>query len=199
VDLKKRRRGAELEAALLEAAWDELVERGYADFTLDGVADRARTSRPVLARRWPSRSDLVLAAIRHEWERAPRMQPDTGSLREDVLATLRFGNENRLAFAAVVGIQLAGYFAETGQTFADLRQMMIGDGTHSAGVAVQRAVDRGEVDPARVTPRIVNLPYDLLRHEFLMTRRPVPDETLIEIVDQLFLPLLGVTPPSSAS
>jgi len=59
-----RRRGAKLEAALLQAAWDELTAVGYAALTMEGVAARARTGRAVLYRRWPSRSELVLAASR---------------------------------------------------------------------------------------------------------------------------------------
>jgi len=49
-----RRRGAELEAALLDAAWDELQAVGYAGLTMEAVADRAGTSRAVLYRRWPN-------------------------------------------------------------------------------------------------------------------------------------------------
>jgi hypothetical protein len=44
-------------------------------------------------------------------------------------------------------------------------------------------VEHGEIDPGRLTPRIAGLPADLLRHELLMTLRPVPDETIVEIVE----------------
>ncbi|MCO6003758.1 TetR/AcrR family transcriptional regulator C-terminal ligand-binding domain-containing protein [Actinoallomurus purpureus] len=49
---------------------------------------------------------------------------------------------------------------------------------------------RGEIDPARLTPRIAELATDLLRHELLMTLQPVPEETITEIVDDIFLPLV---------
>jgi AcrR family transcriptional regulator len=62
---RSRRRGQALDDALLDAAWDELVERGYGRFTIEAVAARAGTSRPVIYRRWPTRSDLAIAAIRH--------------------------------------------------------------------------------------------------------------------------------------
>ncbi|WP_188194921.1 hypothetical protein [Nonomuraea sp. SYSU D8015] len=39
-------------------------------------------------------------------------------------------------------------------------------------------------------PRVVSLPVDLLRHELLLTRQPVSDETISEIVDEVFLPLV---------
>ena len=86
----RRRRGAALEAALLDAAWDELCAVGYPGFTLDGVAERARTSRPVLGRRWSNRTELVIAAMRHHYsDLSVHDLPDTGTLRGDVLALLR--------------------------------------------------------------------------------------------------------------
>ena len=64
--MKTRRRGAELEEALLEAAWQELEERGYAGLTMENVATRAGTSRPVIARRWRSKAELTIATLRHQ-------------------------------------------------------------------------------------------------------------------------------------
>src|ERR1700742_559320 len=61
---RQRRRGEELEAALLDAAWDELVEAGFAKLTMESVAARAKTGVAVLYRRWPRKDDPVLAAIR---------------------------------------------------------------------------------------------------------------------------------------
>jgi len=42
-----RRRGAELEAAILAATRAGLVERGYASLSMDWIAERARTSKAV--------------------------------------------------------------------------------------------------------------------------------------------------------
>ncbi|MCU1415462.1 MAG: hypothetical protein JWN80_2802 [Microbacteriaceae bacterium] len=41
-----------------------------------------------------------------------------------------------------------------------------------------------------MTPRIVTLPVDLLRHEALMNLTGVSEETILEIVDDIFLPLV---------
>ena len=54
----ERHRGAELEHAILEAAWLELEERGYAGLTMEAVAERSGTSRTVLARRWDGKAAL---------------------------------------------------------------------------------------------------------------------------------------------
>jgi AcrR family transcriptional regulator len=185
-----RRRGQELEEALLDAAYAELVESGLAAFTFDGVATRAQTSRPVLYRRWPTREELVVAAIRHHDERNRPPVPDTGTLRGDLLAVLKGANQHRMQLIAPVLAQLSGYFLETGRTPAELRRELIGDRVTADSVVIQRAVDRGEIDPARLTPRVAALPFDLFRHEVLMTQAPVPDDVIEEIVDAIVLPVM---------
>ena len=183
-----RRRGAELEIALLDAAYAELIEGGLAGFTLDGVAARAGTSRPVLYRRWPSREELVIAAIRHYDEQHRPPIPDTGTLRDDLIAMLKSANRHRMQLTAPVLAQLSGYFLETGRTPAELRRELIGDRVTSDSVIIQRAIDRGEIGP--LPPRVAALPFDLFRHEVLMTQAPVPDEVIEEIIDQIALPAM---------
>ncbi|WP_371536581.1 TetR/AcrR family transcriptional regulator C-terminal ligand-binding domain-containing protein [Streptomyces sp. NBC_01023] len=54
-----------------------------------------------------------------------------------------------------------------------------------------RAVARGEAGSGALTPRVATVAVDLLRNEYAIngvTR--VPDSTVIEIVDQVFLPLV---------
>jgi Tetracyclin repressor-like, C-terminal domain len=61
---------------------------------------------------------------------------------------------------------------------------------------VNRAVKRGEVDPARLTPRIIDLPFALFRHEMMMTLKPVPDHVLRQFVDDIFIPLVTTERPA---
>ncbi|WP_371871440.1 TetR-like C-terminal domain-containing protein [Phytohabitans rumicis] len=53
---------------------------------------------------------------------------------------------------------------------------------------LRRGVERGEIDPERLTPRISSVALDLMRHEMVMTLHPVPEEVIAEIVDDIFLP-----------
>lgn len=191
-DTSSRRRGQELADALLDAAWDELVEVGYGRFTIEAVAARARTSRPVIYRRWPNRSDLAIAAIRRRRWNQPVATPDTGSLREDLIGLLRNASTSRSEVAALFSVQMGEYYSETGKTPADLRAELLSGRQRPFGIdqVLDRGIERGEIDPDRLTHRIANLPLDLLRHELLMTLHPVPDETIVEIVDDIFLPLV---------
>ncbi|GLY94910.1 TetR/AcrR family transcriptional regulator [Actinoplanes sp. NBRC 103695] len=187
----QRRRGAALETALLDAAWDELVEKGYDGFTIDAVAERARTSRAVLYRRWATKQELVRAAVGHAGERQRDDEiPDTGSLRDDVVEVLRGANNSRAWFGITMVMQLSGYYAETGSGLADLRGTLMGGRVSRIETLLARAVERGEADPAKLTPRVVAVPFDLYRQELMMTLKPVPDEVIESIVDEVFMPLV---------
>ena len=190
-----RRRGATLEDALLRAAWEELSAAGYANLTMEGVAVRAGTSKAVLYRRWPNRAELAMAAYRdhvralhpdHMGSVADQI-PDTGDLREDVMAVLRHLQRNSEEMSPEM---LHGLLAELRTMPPDLTEVLPG----LMMTILRRAAERGEVDLGKVTPRVASLPGDLLRHQFLITGRSVSDDFLSEIVDEIFLPLVA-TPP----
>jgi AcrR family transcriptional regulator len=186
----QRRRGRVLEEALLDAAWAEITERGYDDMTIDAVAVRAGTSRAVLYRRWPNKQELVLAAVAHEAGKDVVVAPDTGSLRGDVIALLRQANKVRVGLATQLFTQLGGFYRQSGTSLAELSAFVQGGRDAILEEAIQRAIDRGEIQPEQVTERIARLPVDLFRHEILMTMRPLSEEAIEEIVDGIFLPLI---------
>jgi AcrR family transcriptional regulator len=57
------KRDPAVDAAVLAAARELLVEVGYAGTTVDGIARRAGVSRPAIYRRWPSKALLVHEAV----------------------------------------------------------------------------------------------------------------------------------------
>ncbi|MFC0434979.1 TetR/AcrR family transcriptional regulator [Kutzneria buriramensis] len=190
---KVRRRGAVLEQAILRAAADELTESGYAGLTMDRVARRAGTNKNALYRRWPNRAALGVAAYKQlvEIRLGP---PDTGSLREDVLAVLRQMNEDVATPRADLVRGLMASAAEDPELFAEL-QKMVGDGGSSMWLTILgRAVDRGEASPASLHPRLATVAVTLLRNEYLTGLTPVPDDVIVEIVDRVYLPLVRSRP-----
>ncbi|MEV1070024.1 TetR/AcrR family transcriptional regulator [Streptomyces sp. NPDC050263] len=186
----QRRRGAELEASILEAAWEELAAVGYSRLTMEGVAARARTGKQVLYRRWRNRAELVIAAMRHNTGSIIDQIPDTGDLRGDVLAVLgRMARRHRDVAPDIIH----GLMADA----PDLDPVTL---TIMSGVmttVLKRAAERGEIASAELSPRVITLPANLLRHEMLLTRHPISDQVLTEIVDEVFLPLVHATAGSS--
>jgi Tetracyclin repressor-like, C-terminal domain len=133
---------------------------------------------------------------------------DTGGVADDVDPCRRrpatvgkrkrreHAHRRRLA-GAIVGVLtfvFADYFNATGRPSSQIREQAVaGRGSIMAAI-IERAVKRGEIDPHRLTPHIASLPVDLVRHDLIMNQAPVPDETLIEIVDHIFLPLVRRQP-----
>lgn len=193
--MAERRRGAALEKALLDAAWDELAEHGYARFTIDAVVRRAGTSPPVLYRRWSDRDELVRAAIAHVLRESLLEVPDTGSLRDDLVSLMREIGTTRVRLITLVYGALAGYHRDVGEDLGELHDPAVTGRADALDTIYDRAVRRGEIEPDRLTDRIKSLPFDLLRHEILLTFAPVPDAVIEEIVDTIFLPL--VRPPGT--
>jgi AcrR family transcriptional regulator len=73
--------------AVLDAALDELAQRGYGAFTIDGVATRARVARSTIYRLWPHRTALVADAI-DELNQQPPPRPANDETPRARIATL---------------------------------------------------------------------------------------------------------------
>jgi AcrR family transcriptional regulator len=188
--VRHRRRGEELEHAVLAAAWDELVDVGFASLTMESVAARARTGVAVLYRRWSNKDELVMATLQH-YGRSRRIEiPDTGTLRGDMLALLGNVSDGRTSFTAVITATFAGLLAGSGLTPAQVRERIMDDRPFWSDEIYRRAQERGEIDLDRIPPAVLAMPFDLMRHDLLMTLRPVTPERIRSIVDDLFLPLV---------
>ncbi len=186
---KTRRRGATLESALLDAAWEELQAVGYAAMTMEAVADRAGTSRAVIYRRWPKRADLVIAVLRRHAPPLSADVPDTGSLRGDVLALLE-REASQLARAGIETIYgLLGDYLADADLFSRIHDQLIHTGAELMITILKRAADRGEARDD-VSATVASLPTDLIRNQLFLHRTPPPRGVIVDIVDQIFLPLV---------
>ncbi|WP_027344244.1 TetR/AcrR family transcriptional regulator [Hamadaea tsunoensis] len=187
-----RRRGAELERAILRAAVEELTENGYAGLTMDRVARRAGTNKNAIYRRWSSRAALGLSAYR-ELIKADREPADTGTLRGDVLELLRGANRQQSANPVLGGVirGLLAAAAEDPELAAQLRENVLDAGSGLWLTVLGRAVARGEIRPEALHPRVATVGIVLLRNEYVARgTTAVSDEVIEEIVDEVYLPLV---------
>ncbi|WP_435159434.1 TetR/AcrR family transcriptional regulator [Amycolatopsis sacchari] len=185
-----RRRGAALEEAILQAAVDEITESGFGGLTMDRVATRAGTNKNTIYRRWPNRLALGVAAYRRLAEAV--RPPDTGTLRGDALELLRGANRH---WSSPLGTILRELIAAAGGASELLAQLENRAEAEAAPwlAILERAVARGEAAPEALHPRVATVAIVLLRNEFVVRGVPsAPDEVLVEIVDEVFLPLVRV-------
>lgn len=183
-----RRRGRALDDALLEAVWTELIECGYNNLTFEAVARRAGTSRTVLSRRWPTRADLVGAAVSRFIRENPLVTPETGNLREEFILLLEaFGKRTQPQLMRAV-FEMGADLQAQGGGFGTLGSK--GEPYSSVAEMLQRAVARDEVDPKRISPRAISLPTDLARHEIMIHQRPLTRAAIESILDDVVLPLV---------
>jgi len=184
-----RRRGEALDTAILDATLSELAEVGYARLAMGQIAARARTSKASLYKRWPNRAELVVAALaRQRGEPVPA--PDTGSLREDLLALLRWGAQR---LDGLFGEAVRGLMVETltnPERTANVRANMFTARNKLMREILERAAARGDIPIAALKPHLIGFAPALVDHHFLIYGAPIPDEFLRGVVDDILLPLL---------
>lgn len=186
---QSRRRGEALNAAIFAATIAELTEYGYAELTMEGVAARASASKGSIYRRWSNRAELVVDAV-HNANPSPLLLADTGNVRDDILAFLA-------GFARVLngpsGAAVRGLMAETvrdRELMAVIRDRFIEPANLLLLEALRRGVARGEVRPGALTPLVAAVAPALLREHVLLHGAPIPRSVLVEIVDDVVIPLV---------
>jgi AcrR family transcriptional regulator len=141
-----RPRDTSIDAAVLEATRNLLIEGAYSSFGMGAIADRAGTTRQAVYRRWPNKALLVLDAV--FTHTVATGIPDLGDMRAELRAAAQaladeFGQP--AARAAVGGLlaDLAGDAA----LHDVVRTGLLGPEHDRVGAIVERARSRGEVDP----------------------------------------------------
>ena len=186
---RPRRRGHALDRAILEATLLEIEDSGYAALSMERVAERARASKASLYRRWPSKVELVLAAV-YGLLPGPASQIDTGTLRGDLLALFR--NAAGL-LAGPAGTAIRGLISDAlrdPELAAQLRSYTRGRSLAAMREVVRHATERGELSSGTITARQLDAGLSVMRFHFLIHGGPVPDHVIAEIVDEVVLPLL---------
>ena len=122
--------------AVLEAADDLLVERGFAGVTIEGIAAKAGVAKQTIYRWWDSKTDILFDALTQDAAEF-FTEPDTGSLGADLRTRLR---------------ELATFL--TGTDAGAVLRALAGQAQHDPAVAA-RFESEFIVRPARARPASV--------------------------------------------
>lgn len=200
-----RRPGRKLDAArntqILDAALEVLAEAGYEGMTIDAVAARAGAARATVYRRWSTKADLAVDAVRHMSQTdVDRSElPDTGNLRDDLIATIvpQSIDDQQLRIRVMSGL------ATLSKTDPRLAEAGSGAGLEpwiqTSRTLLQRAVDRNEYPGADVETLAQVIPLMCLARTALQ-QQPITPEFSLALIDNVLLPAMsGALRPRPAS
>ncbi|MDH6235198.1 AcrR family transcriptional regulator [Mesorhizobium soli] len=137
--------------AIREAAEAVLLEAGYAGFSIEAVARRARAGKPTIYRWWPSKAALLIDV----YQRQKRVDnPDTGNLEDDLVQFLQslFQHWRDTPAGSIFRSVIAE--AQTDETAATALTEYAHNRRAHTGRMVARAIERGEVR-ADIEPTVV--------------------------------------------
>ncbi|QIZ99904.1 TetR/AcrR family transcriptional regulator [Leifsonia sp. PS1209] len=183
-----RPRDSGLEHRIIEATQDLLIEREYVGTTIAAVAARARCGKSAIYRRWETKVDLVVAAVRAT---QTRLDPqDTGSLREDLRRTaMHFAGSDERS-----GRILASLLSALGSD-PDLYQAANRDvGSPPAAAlreVIERWIARGVVPADVPVALIAGLVPTAAFGSVVLRKQYLDEEAVTELIDRVVLPALG--------
>jgi AcrR family transcriptional regulator len=167
--------------SVLEAAIAEIARVGYAALRVDEVAARAGVNKTTVYRRWPTKPELVTAAIRSLFGAQPEA-PDTGALHSDLLVLLRRNvakvrrPEGRMISRVIM---LEKDHPEVAEIARELRAEHLAIWEE----VVRRAIARGEIPEGSDPHIIVDTLSGALFSRMNRTRQRVDDDYLSALVD----------------
>lgn len=187
-----RRRGPALEKAIRDAVLEIVVEQGAAGVTMEAVAERAGTSKPVLYRRWSDRAALLRETLVPLAKEAIP-DADTGSYRDDMLAILRGWAQLFAGPTGAVASAIIGAMPHDPELAAAFRGGVIAWRKEAMAEMLDRGIQRGEVRPDVPFEVARELGQAFLWHRFLVTGDPITDELVQHVVDEILVPYTKVS------
>jgi AcrR family transcriptional regulator len=177
------------EAEIYEAALAVLAEVGYDRLTMDAVATRAKASKATLYRRWNGKVSLVIDALHHHHQHEnPAVAVDTGSLREDLIASFCApGGLTDKPEIEAFGAILTAVIRDP-EFAAAFRDEVIEPKLSGTRAVFERAQQRGEIGPGVDIELLAPALAGIVLHRFILVGEPPTRELVVKVIDQIILP-----------
>lgn len=141
-----RPRSAEADEAILRTTLELLATEGLQGLSVETVAERAGVGKTTIYRRWPTKRELIVAALATVASAGELVATDTGSVRGDLL---EFARRRRAAIrrarSALVMPRLVAESATDPELHRLVRQTFVDPVRAPLVAALRRGVDRGEL------------------------------------------------------
>ncbi|MBK6672061.1 MAG: TetR/AcrR family transcriptional regulator [Proteobacteria bacterium] len=178
-----RPRSSASRAAILKAAYQILRERGFAGFTVEGVAARAGAGKATIYRWWQTKGTLAIEAFLVAI--APRMDsiPHTDSAIADLRRQIHVA---AMLYRGRVGQLLRELIAlgqEDSETSRALRTNFVEPRRQAALGALRRAQATGEIRADTDIEVLADALWGPIFHRLLVTRMPLDRGFIDKLLD----------------
>lgn len=177
-----RPRNPETREKILKAAYEILLEVGFGDLTIEGVAAKAEVGKPTIYRRWKTKAALAMDAFLEAIN--PELAfPDTGVAKEDFRKQMQkivklMNSPRGEVLASAIGCGQANE-----ELIAAFRDNWLTPRREAAKEIWQRGIDRGELK-ANIDPEIaIDALYSPLFYRLLLRHQPLTDKFVNELID----------------
>lgn len=185
-----RPRSPEADEAIASATVELLAEVGYDGLSMERVASRAGVGKATVYRRFPSKVELVVAAIDTVAAGVPI--PDTGALRSDLVDML--GEVVDAFTKSAIGPIIAGMTHEVSRNPAlaeTFRRTFVANRRSGAMELLRRGVERGELRPDVDRELLLDVLIGWIYYRQLVTGGSLSRRQIEQVVDTA---LAGVAP-----
>ncbi|HUP73553.1 MAG TPA: TetR/AcrR family transcriptional regulator [Acidimicrobiales bacterium] len=169
-------RTARTREAVYAATLAELVARGYAQTSVEAIAQRAGVHKTTVYRRWCTKDQLVAEALAHAATERTEVA-DTGDIDDDmrtlaraVVATLTSRDGLAIVRALVAEAPNSPELGEVLRSFWTSRWAHVGP-------IITAAIERGQLPPATSPSELMKFIAAPLYYQLLMTDEPLSDQS----------------------
>ena len=178
--LRVKGRSARVVDEVLRVTLEELGRVGYAALRVDDVARQSGVNKTTIYRRWATKNELVDAAIRTV--KNVQEQPDTGSLREDLITSAReliavCGSPERMGIIRMLHAE------QQHPEVMAIRRALREEHRARRQVMIDRAIARGELPVGANGPLILEAIFSPLSARLITAPEPTDEAFVCALVD----------------
>lgn len=182
-----RPRNDSIDDAVLHATQELLIEHGLNATTVAAIARAAGSGKAAIYRRWPSKTALMVAAVRALYDPPPL--PDTGSLRGDLVAcALSYASSDDRS--ARVLASLLSEMAHDEELRTAAYRAIGAPPARIIDAVLERWRERGEIAPSAALSLLSGILPTFAFRFVVFAGHTIDEQTAIDLVDHVMLPAL---------
>lgn len=165
-------RTARVRAAVFEAAFFELGQRGYCAVSIEDIAARAGVHKTTIYRRWETKDKLLADAVSNLVD-FKSLVPDTGSIQTDLRDFARWIVDVLTSNVGTAVVAVLFSDAARLPEIAKIKRDVFVERHKLAAPMVERAITRGELPADTDSRELIGLVAAPIYYRLLVTDEPI--------------------------